>query len=493
MQPATMQNRGSLIALSFAMTAMFLNGCGAPPGVNSGSFEATPPLESPTPEAWEITPSSRDPNSVSQLEASHPLYPLTGIEIVPDSSNYSDMVRKSGAFWLRLNGISWSQVEPSEGVRNWEGLSGWEAQLRMAADLNLKTILVVRGTPSWAQKAPGYACGPVTREKLKAFASFLTDLVSRLSVTPYSVKVWELGNEPDIDPSLVSPDSPYGCWGEEADPYYGGGDYAEMLKTAYPAIKAADPEALVLVGGLLLDCDPINPPEQRDCAPARFLEGILKNEGGDFFDGVSFHAFDYYTEPFQYANANWHSRWDTTGPVVIAKASYLHQLLGEYGYRDKILINTASGLLCGQTGEEPRCQTAEFDSTKASYVLQSNIAALSSGLQGNLWSSLTGQRGTGLVDEKGNPLLAYQAFSFVSTEINGAVFSRWIEEIPGVWGAEFMRDQKLVWMLWSLDGSSHSLKLPSSQASIYNGWGRLLGIQEVIDVTNTPIYIEWIR
>ena len=38
------------------------------------------------------------------------------------------------------------------------------------------------------------------------------------------------------------------------DPYYGGGYYAEMLKIVYPQIKAADPEAQILIGGLLLFC-----------------------------------------------------------------------------------------------------------------------------------------------------------------------------------------------------------------------------------------------
>ena len=71
-----------------------------------------------------------------------------------------------------------------------------------------------------------------------------------------------------------------------------------MLKVAYPQIKAADPQAQVLVGGLLLDCDP-RPGAgcsltAQNAIPPKFLEGILRNNGGPYFDGVSFHAYDFY-------------------------------------------------------------------------------------------------------------------------------------------------------------------------------------------------------
>ena len=50
---------------------------------------------------------------------------------------------------------------------------------------------------------------------------------------------WELGNEPDVDPDLVPPDSIFGCWGEISDrEYYGGKEYGNMLKLVYPAINS---------------------------------------------------------------------------------------------------------------------------------------------------------------------------------------------------------------------------------------------------------------
>ena len=67
----------------------------------------------------------------------------------------------------------------------------------------------------------------------------MAEAVERYSAPPYNVIYWEVGNEPDIDPSLVDGDEIYGCWGDKTDAYYGGGYYAEVLKQVYPAVKKA--------------------------------------------------------------------------------------------------------------------------------------------------------------------------------------------------------------------------------------------------------------
>jgi hypothetical protein len=212
-----------------------------------------------------------------------------------------ELIDKAGTYWVRHNSLYWPDAEPVEGERHWDDLKDLEEQLIAANERNLQVILVVRGTPSWAQMVEGSICGPIKEEKLQAFASFLHDAVERYSQSPYFVKYWEIGNEPDAPVSFQA--EPFGCWGDQGDSYFGGGYYAEMLKLAYPAIKSAAPQAVVLLGGLLLDCDPVNPPEDppgsgelKDCTSSQFLEGIPE-WWGDYFDMVSFHAYDYYEMP----------------------------------------------------------------------------------------------------------------------------------------------------------------------------------------------------
>ncbi len=205
----------------------------------------------------------------------------------------------AGGKWVRRNALLWLEVESQPGERSWQNLAKLEAELQAAAGQDLQTILIVRGTPLFARQVAGSACGPVAADYFSDFADFLAEAVSRYSQPPYNVRYWEIGNEPDVDPGLVKGDSVYGCWGDQSDPYYGGGHYGEMLKVVYPRVKAANPEVQVLLGGLLLDCDPANPPETspgsgkvKDCSSGRFLEGILQAGGGAYFDAVSFHAYD---------------------------------------------------------------------------------------------------------------------------------------------------------------------------------------------------------
>ncbi|MCU0489936.1 MAG: hypothetical protein MUE67_13450 [Anaerolineales bacterium] len=358
---------------------LFLSACTsqvAPlPPTNTPASSAVP-LESPSVPVENTQPPAEAPVQPALPPTPLPYLPETpvwGIEtyyLGPDPS--LDLVKESGAFWVRRNALLWSEVEAEQGARNWQALSGLELELQNAAAEGLQVILVVRSTPTWAQSLEGSFCSPPTAESLAAFGNFLRDAVARYSLPPYNVQYWEIGNEPDVAAGLVASDSPFGCWGQAGDPYYGGGAYAEILKAVYPSIKLANPQAQVLVGGLLLDCDPRNPPEIpagsgniKDCTPARFLEGALQNGAGDFFDGISFHAYDYYAgQPGVYNNANWASASDTTGPVLIAKTSYLRQLLEQYGLPGKALYNTEAALLCGRDGSEPECQGADFERTQ---------------------------------------------------------------------------------------------------------------------------------
>jgi hypothetical protein len=65
------------------------------------------------------------------------------------------------------------------------------------------------------------------------------------------------------------------------------------VESGIPGYKIRNPEANVLIGGLLLDCDPAQPPEGQDCLPGKFFEGILQN-GEDHFSTMSLHGYASY-------------------------------------------------------------------------------------------------------------------------------------------------------------------------------------------------------
>jgi len=415
------------------------------------------------------------------------------------TTGHAVLAQQAGAHWVRINALLWSDVEPQPGERRWEALSDLEQKLRAAAENGLSVILIVRSTPAWAQKVPGWLCGPVRPESLPAFADFIADAVARYSAPPFNVLYWELGNEPDVDPSLIPSDFPFGCWGDLSDALYGGGYYAEMLKTVYPRLKAANPQAQVVIGGLLMDCDPVRPPETspgsgqlKDCTPARYLEGILANGGGDYFDGVSFHAYDYYSRFGHYYNLGWHSSWDTLGPSVIAKASYLRGLLLAYGYPDKFLMNTETALICGRDGKEAQCQTEEFAQTKAYYLAQSYASAAGLGLRANIWYSIAGWRGSGLVAGE-QALPAYEAFRFSAQMLAGVAPWGAVRQYPGVTGYEFRQGDDRIWLVWSLDDETHALTLPEAPTAVYDVFGNPQATGTDVSITLAPLYLIWRR
>jgi hypothetical protein len=451
-----------------------------------------------------VAASAQEFNYVPLVMNGHALPTIMGMGMVftvPGGMNEMTTARN---YWLRWGGAYWSNIESTKGTRDWSSLAGLEVELVNANERGMEMVFIVGGTPTWAQKVTGYYCGPIKETELATFADFMYELVSRYSKAPYHVKYWEIWNEPDINFTLVSPESGFGCWGDLTDQYYGGGYYAEMLKVVYPEIKRADPAAQVLVGGLLLDCDPRTPglcagPEGD--IPPKFLEGILRrngaNDGGNYFDGVSFHAYDYYNPIGHYSNRGWNSYWNTTGPVVTAKARFIKEVLNNYGVTGKFLINTESAIICGGFDAPPGgpgCEsdpTSAYEQTKANYVAQVYAASIAEDLRGNIWYHVFGWRNSALLNSDRSPRPAYHAFVTFRNALLDAKLTREINEYAQVKGYEYTRSLHRVWVLWSLDGNPHPVNLNTMPNEIYTALGIPVAPSNPLQVGYTPLYLVW--
>jgi hypothetical protein len=171
-----------------------------------------------------------------------------------------------------------------------------------------------------------------------------------------------------------------------------------------------------------LDCDPDHHPEGRTCVESRFLNVILESGTGPYFDGVSFHAYDFYTGPGTYGNADWNSTSSTTGPVSIAKAKYLRQVLSTYGYGQKYLVNTETAIFWGDNVIDPPCTATQpvldsIEETKAYYVVQSYAVAVAESWKANVWYSAFGVRCSGLLNNDLSPKEAYYAYQFTQQKL----------------------------------------------------------------------------
>lgn len=461
----------------------------APTATFSGS--ATPvPTPTPLP-TW--APNVTLPPTVIPTQMILPM-PAIGVETTDRlTPKLLSRMAEANVTWMRRNAYLWSEVEPVEGERNWEAMSDLESQIQEASAQGIHVILQVRSTPPWAQKVPGYFCGPILLGRMDAFANFMRDLVARLSVPPYNVKYWELGNEPDVAPSQVSPDNIFGCWGDPNDEFFGGSYYAKMLKAVYPAIKEADPDAKVLIGGLLLDCDPRNPPSGKtanDCKSSWFLKGILEGGGASYFDIVSYHGYPFYWDSLQ-ADIH-HPIWEKSGGVTLGKAAFIREVLNSYDI-DKPVMLTEVSLICPEWNPT-HCNPPgeDFYQAQADYVVEMFTRTWAYGLKGAIWYQLEGPgwRYGSLLDNNQEPKPDFQSFQFFNKEMQEAEYIQLVKNYPPLAGYEFRKPDKLVWILWSYDEKTYSISLPAKVLNVYDEFGNdIIPAGSEISV-NHPIYVE---
>jgi hypothetical protein len=116
---------------------------------------------------------------------------------------------------------------------------------------------------------------------------------------------------------------------------------------------------------------------------------------------------------------------------------------------------------------------------------------MAEGLVANIWFSLMGWRGSGLVNVDLSPNLAYQAYKFASDELGTARFVQSISTYPGVIGQSFQREGTAIWVLWSADGAPHAVELPITPTAIYSNKGEIQSVSSTLELTSQPMYVFW--
>ena len=401
----------------------------------------------------------------------------------------------SGAYWVRYMAFNWAEIEPYRTyppTYHWETVD--EAGLKYLNEHNLQTIGIIYHTPSWAEKIPGETCGPIAPQNLDEFAEFLRALVARYGSGSYNVKYWELHNEPDAAFNMVGlpDDSIYGCWGDETDPqYYGGDYYAEMLKWAYPAIKSIDPGAQVMLGGLLLGCDPAR--TGLPCPTGNFFEGVLHNGGADYFDILGYHAYPW--EGWGKIMDEEHPDWINRGGVVLGKIQFLKEVMQRYGVTKPIFLNEVA-LVCPDWSDcdDNQDQLTAFYEDQADYVVRLYANTQTAGLMGTIWYVLEGPgfRHSGLLGDGLSPKPAYDAFQFMTQELEGSSSLGERTDYPGIRTLQFSTAEKLIWVMWSENQHDQSIKLPAQTQRVLDKYGNVLYTAPISDTItiNRPVYVE---
>jgi hypothetical protein len=235
---------------------------------------------------------------------------------------------------------TWSDLEQSGAklVRtfvSWDTLIGGGRDLQIAkfrgladkaAARGMRTLLTVTG-------------GPLPQPTPAQYAAVVADLATQLKGRNVAYEVW---NEPD-----------------EKDFWHNGpqpAEYAAMLKAAYPAIKGADPAAVVLVGGLVGN-------------DFEFVEHLYDNGAKGHFDGVGVHTDtaclttdprEYYREP-----SGRIGRYSFTGYREVRRTMLAHGddkpiWMTELGWASTTAICSRGGRAGTKAGGVTQAEQADF-------------------------------------------------------------------------------------------------------------------------------------
>jgi hypothetical protein len=167
-------------------------------------------------------------------------------------------IRDSGASWVRLS-IQWKNIEQAvPGVYDVWWLNHVDHGVALADAAGLKVLMMVYDAPPWASGSSSRT----TPRSPADFAAFMRFVATRWAD---KIDAYEIWNEQNIARFWTSPNA---------------ADYTRLLQAAYPVVKAADPTATVLFGGL-------------STSDYAYIEAAYAAGARGSFDAMAVHPYTY--------------------------------------------------------------------------------------------------------------------------------------------------------------------------------------------------------
>jgi polysaccharide biosynthesis protein PslG len=268
-----------------------------PPSVASPSVTTTPPL---------LVPSASGGLRIGLS------YPEVLTALTPEAlAQTLDDAAALGVGWIRFD-LGWETVQPeSPSVFDW---SGFDRVIAAANARHLRMLPILDFTPAWAARAPGCdgsLCAPADPPQFAAFAG-----AAATRYGPLGVHDWEVWNEPNT-----------GAW----QPAPSTADYVSLLRATTPAIKAADPSAVVISGSLAPA-----PTSNRDISQMDFLTAFARQGGLSLVDAVGYHPYSYPVPPSD------RESWNAWQQIAATPTSF-QTVLSSFGFPDMKIWATEYG------------------------------------------------------------------------------------------------------------------------------------------------------
>jgi GH35 family endo-1,4-beta-xylanase len=195
------------------------------------------------------------------------------------------LIAEAGFTWIRQE-FPWEDIEIHgrgdfvDRRNDPAGIDAWAKYdhiVDLAEQYDIEIIARLSNPPAWSRAAGDEMGTYAPPDDLADFANYVSAVVRRYRGRVRYYQVW---NEPNIYPE----------WGEQAvDPE----GYTALLCAAYRAIKAADPDAVVLSGALA----PTAELSGRDLNDYLFLERMYQAGAGECFDILTMQGYGLWSGP----------------------------------------------------------------------------------------------------------------------------------------------------------------------------------------------------
>ncbi len=187
-----------------------------------------------------------------------------------------ELMREARVQWSREE-ISWDKLQLERGgAYRWggdeTGMYNYDQAIALQREAGIQVLGLLAYNPAWFKSK-----NPVVDEWIGEWGDYVYNVVARYGRDRGQIRYWEVWNEPNLRP-----------FGYEHG-LYTVSDFVRVLDVARAAIKAADPDAVVVLGGL---CDIWGElPTTEDYDSLDYLRMIHAAGGWNSFDILALHPY----------------------------------------------------------------------------------------------------------------------------------------------------------------------------------------------------------
>jgi hypothetical protein len=215
-----------------------------------------------------------------------------------------DAVVNVDASWVRET-IAWPNIQPTNSSTfDW---SVWDSIVSQCNTRGLQIVADIGGSPAWARPST-YAAGDGSSppDSPTTFGTFCAAAATRYSAT---IKHWEIWNEQNVKQFWGGTGA---SWDTSPTVYYG------LLAAAYDAIKAVDPAATIITGGMAPSAT-----GSGYYSPPDYFDALLTAGGGNKCDGYGHHPYSYPLLPSSsFYDHAWRQMYDSTQSLSSIMAAH---------------------------------------------------------------------------------------------------------------------------------------------------------------------------